>query len=71
MPAGAQALWNLRWPALYLCGPVLGVLLVNLWFGLPGKLWPMAGGFLIFSLVLFGILIRGETRRVRGKMRHR
>ena len=65
MSAGAQALWNLRWPAVYLCGPVLGVLLINLWFGLPGKLWPLAAAFFAFSLVLFGILLRGELRRVR------
>lgn len=71
-PAGARALWNLRWPAAYLCGPVIGVLLVNLLFGLPSRLWLLAGGFFIFSLLLFGILLRGEIRRLRATTtRHR
>lgn len=65
-PAGAQALWNLRWPAVYLCGPLVGVLMIDLFFGLPGRLWLLAGGFFMFSLLLFGILMRGETRRLRA-----
>lgn len=70
--ATTLALWNLRWPAVYLCGPVVGVLLVHLWFGLPGGLWLLAGVFFLFSLLLFGILLRGETRRLRAAaMRHR
>lgn len=60
----AQAFWNMRWPTLYLCSPLLGILLVNLWFGVPSGLWLMAGGFFIFSLMLLGILIRAEMRRV-------
>lgn len=64
--AGTQALWNLRWPALYLCGPLVGVVLVDVFFGLPGRLWLLAGGFFMFSLLLFGILMRGETRRLRA-----
>lgn len=70
--ATALALWNLRWPAVYLCGPVVGVLLVHLLFGLPGALWLLAGVFFLFSLLLFGILLRGETRRIRtAALRHR
>lgn len=70
-PVSAQALWNMRWPALYLCGPVVGLLLIDLLFGLPGRLWLLAAGFFLFSLLLFGILIRGETRRLRAAPRHR
>lgn len=71
MSARVQALWNMRWPAAILCGPMLGVLLVALWFGLPDRLWPLAGGFFLFSLVLFGILVRGEIQRVRSVTRMR
>ena len=71
IPAGAQALWNLRWPAVYLSGPVLGVLLINLWFGLPNQLWFVAAIFFVFSLVLFGVLIRAEIRQVRSMPRQR
>lgn len=66
-----QALWNMRWPAVYLCGPVAGLLLIDLFFGLPGKLWLLAAGFFIFSLMLFGILLRGETQRLRRMTPHR
>ena len=69
--AGAQALWNLRWPAVYLCGPLLGVVLINLWFGLPDKLWSIAAIFFVFSLVLFGVLMRAEIRQVRSMTRQR
>lgn len=71
MSAGAQSLWNLRWPAVYLCGPVLGVLLINLWFGLPSKLWFVAALFFVFSLLLFGVLMRAEIRQVRSMTRQR
>lgn len=61
----ARALWNMRWPAVYICGPVLGLVMVNLFFGLPGHLWFVAAGFFGFSVVLFGILVHGEVQRLR------
>lgn len=60
-----QAAWNMRWPAVFLCGPVLGVLMIESFFGLPRQLWLPAVGFFVFSLALFGILVRGEIRRIR------
>lgn len=60
-----QALWNMRWPAVFICGPLLGVIMIELLFGLPQHLWLPAAGFFIFSLVLFSILVRGELRRIR------
>lgn len=61
----------MRWAGLYLCGPVVGLLMVDMLLGLPGRLWLLAALFFTFSLVLFGILIRGETRRIQGAARHR
>lgn len=71
MSVGAQALWNLRWPAVYVCGPVLGVLLINLWFGLPDELWFVAAILFVFSLMLFGVLLRAEICQVRAMTRQR
>lgn len=66
-----QALWNMRLPALIICGPLLGLVMLDLFFGLPNKLWLLAAGFFIFSLVLFGILVRGEIHRLRRTTRSR
>jgi len=60
-----QALWNMRLAALIICAPVVGLCLLELFYGLPGKLWLLAGGFFVFSLALWGILVRGETQRLR------
>ena len=59
-----QAVWNLRLLGLFLLGPVLGVLLVDAIFGLPGALRLLAGCMFLFSLALFAILVRGECRRL-------
>jgi hypothetical protein len=59
------ALWHMRWPAVYICGPVVGLVLVNLFFGLPDHLWFLAAGFFGFSAILYAILVRGEIRRLR------
>lgn len=69
-PGGAgslwrRALWNMRWPAVFICGPILGLVMVNLFFGLPAHLWLVAVGFLALVLVLFVILVRGEVQRLR------
>ncbi len=59
-----QVLWNLRGLGFFLIGPVLGVGLVGAIFGMPGNLvWAAAIAFLI-SLSLFGLLARGEWRRL-------
>lgn len=60
-----RALWNLVWPALFICGPLVGLVMLDVFFGLPGQLWFVGGGFFVFSLFLFGILLRGEIRRLR------
>jgi ABC-type dipeptide/oligopeptide/nickel transport system permease subunit len=60
-----QALWNLRFPALYTLGPAFSLILVNLFFGLPRPLWFVACGFFLFSMALFAVLVRGEIRQLR------
>lgn len=67
----AVALWHMRWPAVFICGPVLGLVMVNTFFGLPGPLWLVAAGYFLFSLMLFTILVRGEVRRLRQLERAR
>ena len=59
-----RVLWNLRVLGLFLVGPVAGVLLGGAIFGLPVDLrWAAAGMFLL-SVAMFGVLIRGEWRRL-------
>ena len=59
-----QVIWNLRLLGLFLIGPVVGILLGGVIFGLPDDLrWAAAGGLLI-SLSLFGMLAKGEWRRL-------
>ncbi len=59
-----QVLWNLRGLALFLIGPAAGVGLGGAIFGLPGDLAWMAVVMFLFSLSLFGLLARGEWRRL-------
>ena len=59
-----RAVWNLRVLGLFLVGPVVGVALVGAVFGLPPGLVPVAGAMFLLGLALFGILVRGETRRL-------
>ncbi len=59
-----QVAWNLRGLALFLIGPVVGVALGGAIFGMPADLvWAAAVAFLI-SLSMFGLLARGEWRRL-------
>lgn len=59
-----QVAWNLRGLALFLIGPVVGVALGGAIFGMPTDLvWAAAIAFLI-SLSMFGLLARGEWRRL-------
>ncbi|MDA3922809.1 MAG: hypothetical protein PF501_19335 [Salinisphaera sp.] len=71
LPLSFRALWNMRLPALIVCAPVAGLCLLDLFYGLPSKLWLLAGGFFVFSLVLLGTLVRGEARRLRQTADHR
>lgn len=59
-----RVVWNLRVLGLFLIGPVVGVVLGGLIFGLPSDLrWAAVVAFAI-SLFLFGILAKGEWRRL-------
>ena len=60
----ARVAWNLRMLALFLIGPVAGVIMSGAIFGLPDGLRWAAGGALLISLSLFGMLARGEWRRL-------
>lgn len=61
----ARALWNLRWLGLFAIGPVTGVVLLDLVFGLPGQLIPLAGGGMLLMIFLFAFLFASEYRRLR------
>lgn len=63
-PLVLRVVWNLRWLALFLLGPVVGVALVSAVFGLPGELEVAAAGMFLLSLGLFGVLFKGEARRL-------
>ena len=59
-----RALWNLRALGLFLLGPVVGVWLGALVFGMPETLIRVAGAMFLFSLAMLGLLVRGEARRL-------
>lgn len=67
MPRLMQALWNQRLAGLFILSPALGVVLVELIFGLSQDLQLMAAGMLILSIALFGILLGGEYRALRDR----
>ncbi len=50
--------------SVFLFGPVAGVFLVNLIFGMPTFLWWTALGVLIFSCLIMGILVRNDLQRL-------
>lgn len=62
-----QALWNQRLAGLLILSPALGVVLVELIFGLPRDLQLMAAGMLILTVGLFSILLGGEYRALRDR----
>lgn len=51
--------------SVFLFGPVLGVFLVNMIFGMPTFLWWTALAVLVFSCLIMGILVRNDLRRLR------
>ncbi len=62
-----QAAWNLRGLGLFLAGPIVGVLLVGLTFGLPVPLRVAAGALLLFDLAIGAALVKGEAARLSGR----
>ena len=66
-----RALWNLRLLALFIVGPVAGVLLGNLIFATPPTLRWAALGVFALSLALFGVLVRGEVGRLARRANRR
>jgi hypothetical protein len=59
-----QAFWNLRMLALFLLGPILGVGLVGIIFGLPPGLYLLAGAVFLLSLGMLFSLVVTERRRI-------
>ena len=58
------ACWNLRIAGLFMVGPVAGLVLLAIIFGLSVGMQRLALGMMVFSLLLFGILIKGEYDRL-------
>ena len=58
------ACWNLRLASLFMGGPIAGLVLLALIFGMSGTMRTMALGMIVFSLALFAILIKGEYDRL-------
>lgn len=70
-PPITVALRNMRWPAVFIGTPLLGLVLIELTFGLPRQLLLPAAAFLVLNLVLFAMLVRGEVKRIRRAARSR
>jgi uncharacterized membrane protein len=60
--------WNLRVLGLFLIGPAVGIAVGGIIFGLPVDIRWMAVAMFLLSLSLFGVLARGEWRRVSRQM---
>jgi positive regulator of sigma E activity len=58
------ACWNVRSASLFMIGPIAGLLLLALTFGVLAGMQRIAFGMVAFSLALFGILIKGEYNRL-------
>ena len=63
-PLVLQVLWSFRGLGLFLIGPVIGVLIVAVVFGLPRGLQISAFVMFLFSLGTYAVLVRGEWRRL-------
>ncbi|UTV80536.1 hypothetical protein MQE22_11030 [Acidithiobacillus sp. YTS05] len=57
--------------SLFLFGPILGVFLVNLIFGMPTFLWWTALGVLGFSLAIMASLLRRDLQNMQGWLQSR
>lgn len=58
------ACWNLRLAGLFMAGPVAGLVLVALIFGMTFGMRLLAVGMAVFTAILFGILIKAEYDRL-------
>ena len=69
-PAAVLTVLRREWLlSLFLFGPILGVFLVNLIFGMPSFLWWSALGVLILSLAVMASLIRNDLKELRTWVR--
>lgn len=59
-----QALWNLRLLALFLLGPMLGIVLVETVFGMPPGLYLLGAAMFLFSSSTLLVLVKAERRRI-------
>lgn len=69
--AGVELLRREWMLSLFLFGPILGVFLVNLIFGMPSFLWWTALGVLCFSLAIMGSLLQRDLRAMRAWLQSR
>lgn len=58
------ALWRLRALSLFMLGPAIGIVLVQLIFGLPTALWWSAGAMSLLMMALFLILVLKERAQI-------
>lgn len=61
------ALRHLALPAVFIVGPVTGLVLIEAIFGLPPVLWYAAGPYLLLGLAMLGLLLRGEYQRLTAR----
>ena len=64
-----SACWNLRFAGLFMAGPIAGLVLLAITFGMSIGMQRMAFGMVAFSLALYGILIKGEYDRLSRRPR--
>ncbi len=69
--AGVELLRREWMLSLFLFGPILGVFLVNLIFGMPSFLWWTALGVLCFSLTIMASLLQRDLRAMRAWLQTR
>lgn len=58
------ACWNMRFAGLFAAGPVAGLLLLAVTFGMSLGMQRMALGMVVFTAALFGLLVKGEYDRL-------
>ena len=69
MRRAVRAFWNMRLAALFAAGPLAGLALQSLIFSLPSGLWRMALCMVAFLILGFGVLLKGEYRRLAPRPR--
>ena len=58
------ACWNMRYAGLFVAGPIAGLVLLAVIFGMSLGMQRMALGMVVFTAALFGILVKGEYDRL-------